>query len=222
MPHGGCQGLYPDPDTGCGGAAWQQDDVFGRSDGKDAACCNEISYHLKNGLLEGDSIVEGDSTVLGDINCSGTVTAPTFQGNINQQSWKGFDIKHPSKKGHRLRYVCLEGPEAGVYARGRVQNTNIIHLPEFWRELVDADTISVHLTSIGNNQNLLVEEIKWGSQIKIKSENGSNIDCYYLVHGARKDGEPLIPEYEGESPADYPGDPTQFSISGHDYGRDTQ
>ena len=33
---------------------------------------------------------------------------------INVQSWKGFDIKHPNKEGHRLRHICLEGPEAGV------------------------------------------------------------------------------------------------------------
>lgn len=215
MPHGGCQGLYPDPDVGCGASVWEQDETFGRADNLEADCCNEISCHLKNGLFEEDLQVDGD------INCSGTVTAPTFQGNINVQSWKGFDIKHPSKDGHRLRYVCLEGPEAGVYARGRISGTNIIHLPDYWRDLVDADTITVHLTPIGTNQNLLVEEIKWGTQIKVKSESGSNIDCFYLVHGARKDGEPLIPEYEGESPADYPGDPSQYSIAGYDYGRDT-
>ena len=150
------------------------------------------------------------------------MTAPTFQGNINVQSWKGFDIQHPSKKNHRLRYVCLEGPEAGVYARGRISGTNTIHLPDYWRDLVDAETISVHLTPIGANQGLCVEEIKWGTQILIKSENGTAIDCFYSVYGARKDGEPLIPEYEGESPADYPGDSAQFSIAGYDYGPGTK
>ena len=43
----------------------------------------------------------------------------SFSGStINVQSWKGFDIKHPNKEGHRLRHICLEGPEAGVYYRG--------------------------------------------------------------------------------------------------------
>ena len=32
----------------------------------------------------------------------------------------------------------------------------------------------------------------------------------------------LIPEYEGESPADYPGDSAQFSIAGYDYGPGTK
>ena len=34
---------------------------------------------------------------------------------------KPFDIKHPSKEGWRLRYACIEGPEVGVYHRGRVK-----------------------------------------------------------------------------------------------------
>ena len=28
---------------------------------------------------------------------------------------KGFDIPHPTKEDHRLRYICLEGPEVGAY-----------------------------------------------------------------------------------------------------------
>ena len=55
-----------------------------------------------------------------NIDGDGTCTFPTFRGNINVQSWKGFDIKHPNKENHRLRHICLEGPEAGVYFRGRL------------------------------------------------------------------------------------------------------
>ena len=51
----------------------------------------------------------------------------SFSGStINVQSWKGFDIKHPNKEGHRLRHICLEGPEAGVYYRGRIKNEKMI------------------------------------------------------------------------------------------------
>ena len=43
---------------------------------------------------------------------------------------KSFDIEHPTKgKGWRLRYVCLEGPEAAVYYRGRLKESNVINLP---------------------------------------------------------------------------------------------
>ena len=68
------------------------------------------------------------------------IECPDIQGVINQQSWKGFDIKHPNKENHRLRHICLEGPEAGVYYRGRLTNSNVIELPEYWRGLIDPET----------------------------------------------------------------------------------
>ncbi len=35
----------------------------------------------------------------------------------------------------------------------------------------------------------------------------------------RADGERLIPEYEGESPADYPGNNDEYSVSGYHYDK---
>jgi hypothetical protein len=149
---------------------------------------------------------------------SGNVTASTFTGSINVQSWKGFDIKHPNKSNHRLRHICLEGPEAGVYYRGRLKDSNIIELPDYWVGLIDPETVTVSLTQIGYSQDLIIEKIEWGRRIVVKSGTGANIDCYYVIHAARIDGEPLVIEYEGETPADYPGDSSQYSISGYDYG----
>lgn len=149
---------------------------------------------------------------------TGNVTASSFTGTINVQSWKGFDIKHPNKENHRLRHICLEGPEAGVYYRGRLTDSNVIDVPDYWFGLIDPESITVTLTQIGYSQDLIVEKIEWGKKIIIKSGNGSNIDCYYTIQAARIDGEKLIVEYEGTTPADYPGDSSQFSISGYDYG----
>jgi hypothetical protein len=146
-----------------------------------------------------------------DLQVTNTVTASEVSaGGITLTSRKSFDIPHPVKKGYRLRHVCLEGPEAGVYHRGRITNSNVIELPEYWRGLVDPETISVSLTQINTSQDLIVEGIEWGTRIKIKSGNGTNIDCYYLVHAERKDGERLIVEYEGEN---YPGDDSQYSLN---------
>jgi len=44
----------------------------------------------------------------------------------------------------------------------------------------------------------------------IRSGNASAIDCYFLVHGERIDGEKLIVEYEGDQ---YPGDNSQYSLN---------
>jgi hypothetical protein len=146
-----------------------------------------------------------------------TANIPSITGNINVQSWKGFDIKHPNKDNHRLRHICLEGPEAGVYIRGRLTGNNTIKLPEYWDGLVDPESITVSLTQIGYSQDLIVEGIEWGKIVKVKSGNGTSIDCYYTIQASRIDGEPLIVEYEGETPAQYPGSKDQFSISGFDY-----
>ena len=167
-------------------------------------------------LVHGNAQID-NFTVNQDLDVTGTCTATTFSGTINQQAWKGFDIKHPNKEGQRLRHICLEGPEAGVYIRGRLTETNVIDLPDYWRGLIDPESITVSLTQIGSSQDLIVERIEWGKRVYVRSGNASAIDCYYTIQASRIDGEPLIVEYEGETPADYPGGSRQFSISGYDY-----
>ena len=156
--------------------------------------------------------------IMGPTAFSGTVTAPAFVGTINPQAWKGFDIKHPNKVNHRLRHICLEGPEAGVYFRGKLNGTNIIKLPEYWKGLIDYDTITVNLTPYGIKDELFVKDIH-EDRIIVSGNRLTNVKCFYDVHASRIDGEPLIVEYEGSTPADYPGSADQYSISGFDYGR---
>ena len=99
----------------------------------------------------GDVAVNGDQSITQDLRVNGTTYA-SVQGTINVQGWKGFDIKHPTKENHRLRYVCLEGPEGGVYHRGILKDSEFIELPDYWKDLVDTKTITVHLTPIGTYQ----------------------------------------------------------------------
>lgn len=178
-----------------------------------------ITEAAPNRTSAGNMAITGNLAVTGNVAATGTVTAPTFSGNINVQSWKGFDIKHPKKPNRRIRHICVEGPEAAIYIRGTLKGSNAIELPDYWDGLIDIESISVHLTPVGSYQELYVDKIEWGKKVIVKNNQGSSINCYYRVEAARIDGEPLIVEYDGETPADYPGDPTQYSISGHDYGR---
>ena len=139
---------------------------------------------------------------------------------INVQGWKGFDIKHPTRDNYRLRYVCLEGPEGGVYYRGRVINKTYIDLPDYWEKLVDPASITVSLTPIGAHQSLIVKRLE-PTRIHLQSNGGIPINAFFHVFGARADGEALTPEYEGETPEDYPGDNSQYSIAGYHYDRRT-
>ena len=117
---------------------------------------------------------------------------------------KPFDIQHPSKgEGYRLRYACIEGPEVGVYCRGRVKNEKIIRLPSYWKDLVHNDSISVQLQPIGAHQDIIVK--RWDDQyIYLQAQGGLPINCFYHVYAERKDINPLVVEYEGDSWKDYP------------------
>ena len=176
-------------------------------------------------------ITAPENFFIGNVNISGgtlrnspllscTGTSCSWSGStINTQGWKGFDIQHPNKKGHRLRHVCVEGPEASVYVRGTLKGSNIIELPEYWKGLVDPESITVTLTPVGSYQELYIKNIEWGQKVTVLNSTSGPIHCFYSVWASRIDGEPLIVEYEGEDPSSYPGNSEQFSISGYDYGR---
>jgi len=168
-----------------------------------------------------------DITGTGLINIGGSITTAslvaaggevTSNGGTHVLSVKkNFDIPHPTKEGWRLRHTCIEGPENAVFFRGVMKDTQYINLPDYWQGLVDPESITVQLTQIGTSQDLIVEKIEWGRRVKVKSGNASTIHCHYLVQGTRKDGENLIVEYEGETPADYPGNNDEYAISGYHY-----
>ena len=135
--------------------------------------------------ITGNVVQTGNQVVTGNITGTGKCTFPTFQGSINVQGWKGFDIKHPNKKGHRLRHVCVEGPEAAVYVRGTLKNSNIIELPEYWKGLIDPESISITLTPIGSYQELYIKNIEWGQKVTVINSTSGSIHCFYSILASR-------------------------------------
>ena len=153
-------------------------------------------------MATGAADTEAGITGTGGISISGNIYASqgTFSGNVSAASFsapqKHFNIEHPTKENKRLVHSCLEGPENGVYIRGRLTNANIINLPDYWEGLVDPESITVTLTQIRTSQDLIVDGIEWGRRVKVKSGNASAIDCFYTVHGTRKDVPPLEVEQD--------------------------
>lgn len=119
------------------------------------------------------------ATILAAMSPSGAFSAVT----------KSFDIVHPTKKGMRLRYGSLEGPENGVYVRGK--SNGVIELPDYWVGLIDPDSITVQLTPIGKHQRLYVKEII-DNKIYV---GGSKKEFFYLIQAERNDVEKLMVEY---------------------------
>jgi hypothetical protein len=129
--------------------------------------------------------------VLQTANGSGTNFYVTANGDLSATS-KSFLIPNKSKSGYMLRHGSLEGPEHGVYHRGRLNNNNIIILPDYWEWLVDENTITVQLTPMGKFQKYIIEDISI-NQIKISNENDTEeISCFYIIHGERKDIDKMI------------------------------
>ena len=166
---------------------------------------------------KGNVEIIGDTDQTGEITASGTVLGGSVKdsgGNVLSAK-KDFDIPHPTKDGHRLRHVCLEGPEAAVYIRGRVCNgKNVIDLPDYWDGLVDYETLTVQLTALGAHQNVIVKRISpMERKVYLQAQGGMPVDCFYHIMAERKDGEKLIVEYVGTTSDDYPGDNSIYSIN---------
>jgi hypothetical protein len=157
--------------------------------------------------------------LVGDTYCTENIVAAkevkSNNGRHVLSRKKNFDIPHPTKEGWRLTHTCVEGPEAAVYVRGKLKNSNVIELPEYWAKLVNPDSITVSLTPIKMHQELYVSNIT-DNKIFVNNNNGVPTNCYYHVYGERIDTEKLIPEYKG-SIEDYPGDNSQRSIAGYHY-----
>ena len=138
------------------------------------------------------------------ITCASLTASGTVAGATGSFSVKPFNIPHPSpdKEGMRLVHACLEGPENGVYFRGRVTNNKEILLPPYWKDLVDWTTITVSLTPVGSHQDVIVK--RWDEEkIYLQSNGGMPIDCFYHVYGTRKDIAPLPVEMEKDEPWPY-------------------
>ena len=157
----------------------------------------------------GDTDQTGDMEISGDMTIGGTMKAgyATWSGSIVATT-KLFDIQHPSKDGHRLAHGCLEGPEHAVYTRGRVCNgKNVIDLPEYWSGLVDFETLTVQLTSIGSHQNVIVKRISpMERKIYLQAQGGMPVDAFYHIMAERIDSDKLVVEYEGNSVEDSPNE----------------
>jgi hypothetical protein len=109
------------------------------------------------------------------------VTAVDFANErVQTQSirYKTFVIDHPKEPENKhLVHVCLEGPEAGVYYRGKGEVTNNdsveISLPDYvpgW-----AHSFTTHITAIydGKVKTYAVSEVDTNGKFNVYGENGT-------------------------------------------------
>ena len=177
------------------------------AEGADEICMLDIDASFEDRSTTIETVKSIASQVFIPFTVGGGIKCPTIAAGFGKfgsvaAPFKFFDIPHPSKEfPHRLRYSCLEGPEIGVYVRGVLQGTNEIELPDYWKDLVDEDTITVQLTPIGSHQSLCYAVAKMKDKISILVNphgfNSHTIRCSYIVYAERKDVKKLVTEYEG-------------------------
>ena len=115
--------------------------------------------------------------------------SPGYELEVNGSivgSSKSFLIDHPTQTGKKLMHSCLEGPENGVYYRGRSQETGI-QAPEYWSGLVDIDSMTVDVTPIGPNQSIYIDRIDDNGDICVGPNTEEPLNYFYVVYGERKD-----------------------------------
>ena len=117
---------------------------------------------------------DGDTLIVsGNVFVDGTLDAAT----------KNFKIQHPTMPAYYLVHSSLEGPERGIYHRGKLKTSNIIHLPDYWLELTDDTDITVQLTPIGNSCQHFVKSVS-REEIEVGCDCGKP-HCFYIVHAQR-------------------------------------
>jgi hypothetical protein len=148
-----------------------------------ASYLGDSTYYVDpNGPNDSANLL-GDVTVSGSVNISGSLFALS----------KSFRIKHPSKLGMTLQHGVLEGPEHAVYIRGKVDgDDSTIEIPDFWKGLIDPETITVQLTPYGHTLTPAVKEIDWDNKIIHLFYHST--PCFYFIQATRIDIPQLIVE----------------------------
>jgi archaellum component FlaC len=157
---------------------------------------NTVTSNVSN-ILTGTTTFTGIKTFSGNVILNGNVgigtSTPAYKLQVNGSfaaTTKSFVIDHPIKAGMKLRYGSLEGPENGVYVRGRT-TSNVIVLPDHWSGLVYEDSVTVSLTPIGTTA--MPSVLSYDN--KRVTIQGSTINCFYHIFAERKDVDKLVVEF---------------------------
>jgi hypothetical protein len=149
-------------------------------------CCNS-----KKRGVEGPQGIQGPTGPKGLFGATGPqgIQGPTGFSCTGPTGPKTFIIDHPSNENKYLVHACLEGPEAGVYYRGKATIDNnesvTIPLPDYVAPL--ATELTVELTSVYSNTNAPciyeTTEIE-NNQFTVYGKNGS---FYWTVYGKKNE-----------------------------------
>jgi hypothetical protein len=118
-------------------------------------------------------------------------------GDIGATGTKSFVVPHPTDPSRIIRYISMEGPEAGTYFRGRGRlegRVAVIDVPESFRLVTEEDGLSIQVTPIGGPASLWIQEVGL-DHITVRGPR--DLDFFYTVNGVRKGYGAFEPMSEG-------------------------
>ena len=165
-----------------------------------ATAISDLTYSTQSGFYV--EPVRGNAAGSGGVSYNSTTKELTYN------TAKSFIIDHPIDSNRYLVHACLEGPEAGVYYRGKSEITNDdsveILLPEYVRTFSE---FTVQITPLCNGSHNI---ITYGSSDVVDGKftvYGKNGKFFWIVHALRQSiiTEPLKEETEvrGDGPYKY-------------------
>jgi hypothetical protein len=148
-------------------------------------CCNS-----KKRGAQGPTGNQGPTGPKGFVGVTGPngIEGPTGFSCTGPTGPKTFIIDHPSDENKYLVHACLEGPEAGVYYRGKASIENdesiAINLPDYVEPL--AEELTIELTPIYSIQGPRIYET---SEIENNcfTVYGKNGSFYWTVYGKKNE-----------------------------------
>jgi len=181
-----------------------------------------LGLSTNNGTINAASVV-GDlfdtsgnfqaSGALGFLGSGSVIYGVFASGDMGATGTKPFVEPHPTDASKVIRYVALEGPEAGTYFRGRGRFQNgqaIIDVPESFRIVTDEEGLTVQITPIGAGFTMTTVVSADLDQIVFRGNH--DVEFYYIVHGVRKaykdwqviaDGTEFVPRSPTDTIPDY-------------------
>ncbi len=171
--------------TGSAGGSFAPSGVRGESAGGFGVLGTSLFVGIDGVLLNtsGSTIAEGRLGFSTGATSYGVYSAT---GDIGATGTKSFVVPDPVDPSRVIRYISLEGPEAGTYCRGRAQlegRQAIIVLPESFRLVTEEEGLSIQVTPIGAPVSLWIQEINL-DRIVVRAPR--DVEFFYTVNGVRK------------------------------------
>ncbi len=176
---GVCGSISGLPLAGVLGASVQNDGVVGYTS---VGVAGVAGYNMEIGVCPAIPAVDG---MLG-VHRSGVSWGVFADGNIGATGTKSFIEPHPTDPSKEIRYVSLEGPEAGTYFRGTGHTRHgfaTIEVPESFRMVTAEQGLTVVVTPTGELAQ--VAAISKGLD-KIVIQSSKDVTFDYVVNGVRK------------------------------------